>query len=259
MKTVSLIGFAKSGKSTLACALAEQFEARGLRVALAKHSHHPLDKAGTDTARFCTPGRQVIGLGPDGCTLFYGQARYLLDLLPLLEADLLLVEGGKSLGWLPRVLCLHPANTASTNAASPSANAVSARHNDLALLRPELAFAVYEADGPSGQLAHLPHFGPHTLNALADQIFEHAFTLPGLNCGACGQPDCAGLTARIVAGKASVGDCRALAGRLEVLVGGQPLGLNSFTAGILEGGVRGMLAQLKGYAPGREIVLRLKA
>lgn len=247
MKTVSLIGFAKSGKSTLASALAQCFEVRGLRVALAKHSHHPLDKPETDTARLCKPGRQVIGLGPDGCALFYGQPRHLMDLLPLLDADLLLVEGGKRLGWLPRVLCLPP----DTRPATPD--------DDPALLRPELAFAVYEADGPTGHCPQLPHFGPQSLDALADQIFERAFTLPGLDCGACGQPDCAGLAARIVAGEAGPADCRALASPLEVIVGGQPLGLNPFTAGILEGGVRGMLAHLKGYAPGREVVLRLKA
>ena len=251
MYTVSLVGFAKSGKSTLLALLAHCFETRGLRVAVAKHTHHGLDKPDTDTGRLCAPGRPIIGLGPDESALFFGGPRHLADLLPLLEADILLVEGGKSLGWLPRVICLPEAGLA------PADNP--------ALLRPELAFALFcpgkpdVSTGPGSPFASLPCFGPEQLEALADSIVQRAFTLPGLDCGACGEADCAGLAARIVAGKAEQSACKALASRLEVSVGGQALGLNPFTAGILEGGIRGMLSSLKGYAPGQEILVRIKA
>ena len=39
-----------------------------------------------------------------------GHPCFLRDLVPLLDADILLVEGGKTIGWLPRILCFadHP-------------------------------------------------------------------------------------------------------------------------------------------------------
>jgi molybdopterin-guanine dinucleotide biosynthesis protein B len=37
---------------------------------------------------------------------------------------------------------------------------------------------------------------------------------------------------------------------MSIRINGQPLGLNPFAAGIVSGSIRGMLEQLKGYAPG---------
>ncbi|MBG3878798.1 molybdopterin-guanine dinucleotide biosynthesis protein MobB, partial [Desulfovibrio oxamicus] len=112
MKAVSIIGFKNSGKTTCTALLADALEARGLTVAVAKHTHHNLDKAETDTARLMKPGRTVIGIAEGECAVFWSTRRHLADLLPLVRADVLLVEGGKSLGWLPRVLCLREAGEA---------------------------------------------------------------------------------------------------------------------------------------------------
>ena len=37
--------------------------------------------------------------------IHWGHPCFLRDLVPLLDADILLVEGGKNIGWLPRILC----------------------------------------------------------------------------------------------------------------------------------------------------------
>lgn len=50
MQAISIIGFSNSGKTTLISRLSECLEARGLKVAIAKHTHHELDKPDTDTA-----------------------------------------------------------------------------------------------------------------------------------------------------------------------------------------------------------------
>ena len=44
MQAISIIGFSNSGKTTLISRLSECLEARGLKVAIAKHTHHELDK-----------------------------------------------------------------------------------------------------------------------------------------------------------------------------------------------------------------------
>lgn len=241
MKAISIIGFSNSGKTTLLGLLADHFESIGVRVALVKHTHHRLDKPETDTSRLMKPGRTVLAMGSEETLLFQGKGRFLIDMLPLLQADVVLVEGGKGHGWLPRVLCLREED----EAAAP---------DRLARLAPELAVACFGDVG----LAQLPRFTESTIDALANLLLEKSFVLPGLDCGACGFTNCEGLTRRIVSGLATVEHCKARGADIEVLVNDVPLGLNPFTAAIFSGGLKGMLAALKGYAPGAETVIRLK-
>ncbi len=234
MKAVSIIGFKNSGKTTCTALLADALEARGLTVAVAKHTHHNLDKAETDTARLMKPGRTVIGIAEGECAVFWSTRRHLADLLPLVRADVLLVEGGKSLGWLPRVLCLREAGEAQA-------------------LDRGLALATFGAVGAP----ELPRFDAGSVDALAELVAEQGFVLPGLDCGACGQQDCAGFARMVVAHQAVPGDCCSVDGPLTVAVNGHQLGLNPFVARIVSGALKGMLAELKGYSPGAEVVIRL--
>ncbi len=248
MQAIGIIGFSNSGKTTLISRLSECLEARGLRVAIAKHTHHELDKPDTDTALLMGPKRTIVGLSNTGegrgeAMIHWGHPCFLRDMVPLLDADILLVEGGKSLGWLPRILCLR--TTSELLAALPEG---------CKALRPELALATYG----DNTLPGLPSYTAEELDRLVDLILERAFLLPGLDCGACGEPDCAAMTARIVAGEKQTTDCAASRGSIELAVNGQPVGLNPFAAQILSGGIRGMLEALKGVTPGGEITIRLR-
>lgn len=234
MRAISIAGFKNSGKTTLTSLLAAALERRGLSVSIAKRTHHRLDKPDTDTAKLCAPGRIVAGFSETETALFWGGARQLPDMLPLLQADILLVEGGKSRDWLPRVLC----------ARDPSEGEA---------LNRGLALASYGRVPVPG----LPHFTESTIDDLAALAAERAFMLPGLDCGACGYEGCLGLARAIVAGAAAVGDCRALDAPTAVTINGQPLGLNPFTAKVLGGAIRGMLREMKGVAPG-DVEIRLK-
>ena len=243
MRAMAIVGFGKSGKTTLVSALADSLEARGLRVAVAKSAGHALDKADTDTAKCMKPGRTVLAVGRGGAgesMIHWGELKHLADLVPLVEADILLVEGGKSLGWLPRVLCL---KDASEREALDCGLAVASWGNVSASGLPAL--------GTDGALAELA--------ALTDLVLERAFLLPGLDCGACGEAGCAGLAQKIVGGGRRPDDCAALSGSLAVSVNGHPVGLNPFTARMLAGGIKGMLSALKGYAPGGTVHIELKS
>jgi len=57
MIAVNIVGYKKSGKTTLAVALARALGARGLTVAGAKFSHHPLDL-------FAAEARRIFELTP---------------------------------------------------------------------------------------------------------------------------------------------------------------------------------------------------
>lgn len=241
MKAISIIGFSNSGKTTLLGLLADHFEAIGVRVALVKHTHHCLDKPDTDTSRLMKSGRTVLAMGTDETVLFQGRGRFLVDMLPLLQADVVLVEGGKGLGWLPRVLCLREEDA-------------DAAPDRLARLVPELAVACFGDIG----LPHLPRFTETTLDALGKLILEKSFVLPGLDCGACGLTNCEGLARRIVCGLATEEHCKARGVSIEVLVNNVAIGLNPFTAAMLNGGLKGMLSALKGYTPGAETIIKFK-
>ncbi len=112
---VAVVGFSKTGKTELICRLVPVLAARGLKVAVLKHSRHPdltLDTPGTDTWRYRRAGAESVALAAPG--VFHLTRSYLGE--PPLEealaavgrgADLILVEGYKS-GPLPKVAVLEP-------------------------------------------------------------------------------------------------------------------------------------------------------
>ena len=118
MKAVNLVGFKKSGKTTLAHAIGQEFKQRKIPCAALKSSSHAtLEKGKNDTATLFEVYDQVAALTPAESALFShlapGQEGQLLTLLSLLrqsgghqDTEILVMEGGKNLGWLPRVLLL---------------------------------------------------------------------------------------------------------------------------------------------------------
>lgn len=225
MKAAAIVGYKNSGKTTLTVELARTLQARGLSVAAVKFAHHGLDVAGRDTDRlgkYCTA---VAGLSDETSMLIWPGRKRLEDLLPLMRADFLLVEGGKSLDVLPRVLVLRDPSEAET-------------------LKPELALGAYGAVTTSG----LEQFAD--VDAVADAVLDKGFLLPGLNCEACGRENCHDMAAEIVAGDAEPDDCRAFPENLRVECDGKVLPLGPFVAGIVGSTIRGLLSELKGYTPG---------
>lgn len=228
MKAVSIIGYKKTGKTTLALSLARELTSRGLRVAAAKFTHHSFDRADTDTAKLAEVCSAVVGLSENQAQIVWNAKRYLPDLLPLVNADVLIVEGGKTLGWLPRVLLLRSSGEADE-------------------LGRDLALATYGSIGAPGL------HSVSDVSELADIVLAKGFTLPGLDCGACGLENCRALAERMATGMADDLRCKASHGGLRISVGGTILAMNPFVASIIRGSIMGMLGQLKGYAPGMSV------
>ena len=235
MRAIGITGFKNSGKTTLTGLLATALEGLGRKVAVIKCTPHGLDLPGRDTSKLSAPGRPVAALGEDDAAIFWRGKIGFMDLFTRLPADIVLVEGGKNLTFLPRVLCLRDILEAP-------------------MLAPELAVGTF---GPVS-LPPLPAFDENSVEELARVADAKAFVLGGLDCGLCGRENCAALTRDILAGEASPKDCLALTPpSLNLKVNGREVPLNDFTARMLEGGLRGMLAPLKGMAAGTvEIVLK---
>lgn len=235
MKAVSIVGYKKSGKTTLTRKLADALEARGKSVTIAKFTHSGLSTPDTDTGNFAKENRTVIGLSEKECAIHWGEKKMLPDVLPLAQADYLLIEGGKTLSWLPRVILLR------------------ALEEQEALDR-GLAIASF---GDLGA-AKLPNYTDATLEELVDCIEEKGFMLPALDCGACGEETCEVIAQKIVAGKATMKACKSVNNAsMSITVNGSPVGLNPFVENIIRGSIEGMLGSLKGYAPGSKVEIKI--
>lgn len=233
MKGVQILGYKKSGKTALTVALLARLRALGLMPSALKCTHNPgLDKEDTDTDRFLPHCRAVGALAGRESALFWNGTRPLADMVSLLASDVLVMEGGREHGLAPRVLL-------------PRAPEEAASLSD-----PGLVLAVY---GPVA-VPGLPHVA--SVEALADLVLAKGFVLPGLDCGGCGRASCGELGADILADRASVDDCVSAHPGLSVTVGDRELALNPFVSRVLASGIRGLLAELKGYGPG-PVVIRI--
>jgi molybdopterin-guanine dinucleotide biosynthesis protein B len=110
MRIVAIVGPSGSGKTRLIARLAPEFSRRGLRVAVVKHCGHGflLDVEGKDSWQYRRAGAfGVVLAAPDEVAVLRAAGpgtdprdlarRYLGD------ADIVLIEGGKSLRGLPKV------------------------------------------------------------------------------------------------------------------------------------------------------------
>jgi molybdopterin-guanine dinucleotide biosynthesis protein B len=231
MKAVSIIGPKKSGKTTLGIELARTFKDRGLTVAAAKYSHSGFDWTESDTAKYADVCDTVAGLGYSEAFVHWTGHRFLPDLLPLLSADVLIVEGGKPLGFLPRILCLSGDLS-----------------DGIDWLSPELAIATQGEQ----TLENVP--APATIGELADLVLEKGFMLPGMDCETCGRPDCKTLAEEIVRGAVGTEACLAMHNSIQVDINGATVGMKPFVEDIISAAIREMIRTLKGYSPGKATI-----
>jgi len=96
----------------------------------------------------------------------------------------------------------------------------------------------------------------------SEEIFEKTFNLlpqkTAEECGRCGL-DCRRLAVAILKGDKREEDCFFASGSVEVKLGGRPVELGSFPAGIIEGAVRGLVSSLKGYNEKEDISIAIKS
>jgi molybdopterin-guanine dinucleotide biosynthesis protein B len=237
LKVVGVIGYKNSGKTTLIHALARELTGRGHEVAVVKHSSHHLDLPGKDTAALGETAGQVGFISPQESAVFWKKPLSLENIIPYLEADIVLVEGLKQGKTFPKIVCLREGPD------DADRDLPGDLFDGLAIC----------AVGPAGQVGGLavPVFDRDEVGSITDLVEEKAFKLPNLDCGGCGRETCYDLAREIVAGSGSVEDCVSLQPATDVKIDGQPLPLNPFISGIVRNTILGMLSPLKGFKRGK--------
>jgi molybdopterin-guanine dinucleotide biosynthesis adapter protein len=130
VKAIGFIGRSGSGKTTLIERLIPLLAQRGLSVSALKHARHgfDMDRPGKDSFRFRAAGAiQVMIAAPERWALMTelrGPPRHLDQLLAeLAPCDLVLVEGFRSEGSIPRIEVRGP-DSAESLAASDDPNLI---------------------------------------------------------------------------------------------------------------------------------------
>jgi len=244
-RVVGIIGFKNSGKTTLARKLARELIRRGHKVAVVKHLSHHLDLPGKDTTILGEEAGQVGFVSPQGSGVFWKKQSSLEDIIPYLEADIVLVEGFKAEKTYPKVVCLR----GEPDDADPRRSGE--LFDGLAICAVGPADQVGELDVPSFDRLRIPLLDRDDVGRVADLVEQKAFKLPNLDCGGCGHERCYDLAREIVAGSRSVEDCVSLHPATEVSVDGQPIPLNPFISRIVRGTILGMLSSFKGFKKGK--------
>jgi molybdopterin-guanine dinucleotide biosynthesis protein B len=118
MKVIGVIGYSNTGKTTLIEKLIPLFAARGLRVSALKHAHHgfDVDRPGKDSYRYREAGAgQVLIATTQRWALLTetpnDSAPLEVLLAQLAPCDLVIVEGFRSEGHIPRIEVRRRTNT----------------------------------------------------------------------------------------------------------------------------------------------------
>jgi molybdopterin-guanine dinucleotide biosynthesis protein B len=226
---LGVYGYQDSGKTTTVEATVKELVGRGYKVASIKHSPDTtgIDPEGKDSWRHWKAGSDPVVLQTGDATIMLKRPGYTIDrAVELLQRDalpdLILIEGYKE-GPHPKVALGEITPTEGTVLVNPA----------------------------TGQLVEF----------IEESIrFEKARAgLPGLDCSKCGR-DCDGLAREVAKGGVSIDACPELPARsVEISVDGSPIPVGAFVADIADSTVRGLLSSLKGYSPGGEVEIRLRA
>ena len=228
MKAVGIVGFKKSGKTTLLMRLSQELSTRGYRVAAIKHTPLHINFPETDSSKLRAYASFVAAIGQEETEIIIKGEKSIEDILAYCDSDIVLIEGFKREKTFPKIVCVKD----------------EADKNEL-FDGLQLFTASFDGGGADFAITKDNH-----IKEMATIVIEKAFKLPGLNCADCGYQNCYELAKEIVKGKTTVDACVSSHPPISIQVNGSGLALNAFTAHLFKTTVMAMVSALKGARKG---------
>lgn len=228
MKVIGIIGFKKSGKTTLGVRLAKELGDMGHRVGVIKHAHEDINLADTDSSRYRAYSDFVAAVSPRESEIILKGKHSLEEALKYAEGDIVIVEGFKREKTYPKIVCLREKEE-----------------------RKDLFDGLEICTAGFGEgIADFNISDDDHVKAMARMAVERSFKLPDLDCGHCGFENCYDLARAVVAGKEDLSRCVSLAPPVTIKIAGEELPLNPYNTDLFRKTIQAMLSCLKGFKKG---------
>ncbi len=228
MKAVGVIGYKKSGKTTLIIRLSQELSRIGYSVAILKHASGNIDFPSTDTSKFRAHAGFVSAISSKESEIILKGRKRIEDILTYVDCDIVLVEGFKKEKTFPKIVCIRKEGEEKE------------LFDGL-----QLFTASFEASISDYNILNDDH-----IKKMASIVTERSFKLPNLNCGHCGYESCYELAKEILRGKESIDKCVSLNPSISIKVGGAEFPLNPFMSNLFKNSFLAMLSSLKGFKKG---------
>ncbi len=240
MRVIGIIGYKKSGKTTLTLKLSDELIKRDYKVAVVKHINEDLDLANSDTLKYKEILTQIAAITPEESVIFLKNKKNLEEIIKYFEADIILIEGFKKEKTFPKIVCLREE--------SEKAELFDGL---------QLCTAGFVSKEVNQKLCDFNILNDEDIEKIAKIAINKSFKLPNLNCGECGYQDCYGLAQEIVKGNKTLDDCSSLEPSTLVKVNGEIISMNPFISKIVKNTIIGLLSSLKGFIKG-DIEIKIK-
>ena len=229
MKAVGVIGYKKSGKTTVVMRLSQELSQMGYSVAILKHVSGDIDFPHTDTSKFRAHAAFVSAISSKESEIILKGRKRIEDILTYVDCDIVLIEGFKKEKTFPKIVCIR------------NKGEESELFDGL-----QLFTASFSEDISEFSIENDDH-----VKKMAAIVSEKSFKLPNLNCGHCGYESCFDLAKEIVKGKKSIANCVSLNPPISIKVDGAEFPLNPFMSNLFKNSFSAMLSSLKGFKKGR--------
>ncbi len=248
MKAIAVIGYHHTGKTTLVTALIRELTKRGYSVVSFKDIHseaYKADTEGKNTNLHLQAGSQaVFAKGLYDSALIFPKSLELKEVIPLLKADYLIIEGLKN-APVPKLVCAE--NTIQLDElVDDTCFGISGLISDNLNSYKDLPVYCLQND----------------LDRLITAVLANSFEILPLSdpdcCSACGKT-CYQMASDIVQGKAKRSDC-ALDNQaeLQLCLNGEEIVIVPFVQKLLKDMVIAFVDNLKGIDPTANIELKIK-
>ena len=228
MKAIGIVGFKKSGKTTLTMAITRLLMSRGKCVAVIKHSSKPVEHGNTDTGKIMKEVKQIGLITPENTEIILKGEYNLAEIASYINADFLIIEGFKNIKYFPKIICLR-------------------KEDNKQILDDGLALFSVSLDSSLKEKKKVDYLisEKKDLEEIVNQLEKKAFMLPDMNCGKCGYSNCYSLAQAIVQGIENQQKCIYYQDLITIKINKKRVYLNPFMAKLYQNMIYGMLSPLK--------------